>query len=341
MRKVLNYTVPPIKCFLHHAFPLGVFWDENDENVMNWFCLNYNYILAGQGPKEYLFTFLINYFSIPFLQKRDIYGDELEKYLATHKFSTLVKESIDNGNLVEVLVDMYYIKGQPKYEKIHSMHEILILGYDDEKETFIIRDYFNYVFSELEIEQSQVVPFERCSYYGDNVAMKLFRKRQHVFPFDRRSFILQIKDYYDSINPYYRFSCVHGSYFEPWEKIFGMVVYDKVIDYIETGDCIDYRPLRMIQEHFDGMRIKMDYIISRNYIDLECIENMRDFYISASEKTEIIVRLAVLQTMSPNEKKEKMKQRVITQLRELIESERKVLKTFIEEAESKKYDIIA
>ena len=227
------------------------------------------------------------------------------------------------------------------YKKMHYMHEILILGYDDEKETYIIRDYFNHVFSEIEIEWNNVVPFERCSYYGDNVAMKLYRKRPHVFPFDRRSFILQIKDYYDSINPYYRFNCVHGSYFEPWEKMFGMVVYDKVIDYIETSEHIDYRPLRMIQEHFEGMKIKLVYIKKQKYMDLACLDDMITYYTETSLKAETMVRLAIKQILVSEDKKEKIRQRIVAQLNELVDTERKVLKTFIEEAESKKYDIIA
>ena len=137
MRKILNYTIPPIKCFMHQAIPLGVFWDENDQNVMNWFCLNYNYILAGTRPQDYFFTFLVNFSSIPFLQKREIYGDELENYLSKHSFPALVKGMIDNGNFVEVIADMFYMN-RADFGHRHMMHEMLILGYDDEKDTFIM-----------------------------------------------------------------------------------------------------------------------------------------------------------------------------------------------------------
>ena len=282
MRKILNYTVPPIKCFLHHAFPLGVFWNENDENIMNWFCLNYNYILAGTRPRDYFCTFLLNFSSIPFLQKREIYGDELERYLTKHKFSTLVKEEIDNGNLVEVLADMFYLKENLSFGNDHYMHEVLILGYDDEKDTYIIRDYFNRIFREVEIPQSNVIPFENCSYYGDNVVIKLYRKRTNIFPFDIRAFILQVSDYYNSVNPYYRISCVHGTYFEPWEKVFGMEAYDKVIEFVKESRTIDYRLIRMIQEHFESMRIKLNYLKAKEYLNIECMDRTTAYYTEAA-----------------------------------------------------------
>ena len=335
MRKILDYTIPPIKCFLHQAFPLGIFWDENDQNIMNWFCLNYNYILGGTRPNDYFYTFLMNFSSIPFLQKREIYGDELELYLTTHSFSTFVKEEINNGNLVEVLADIFYLKGTGAYNKEHFMHEILILGYDDEKDTFIIRDYYRRVFREIEVSQSQIVPFENCSYYGDNVVIKLYRKKDNYFPFDSKSFVLQLKDYYDSINPFYRISCVHGTYFEPWEKAFGMEVYDRIIDYLEAFDSIDYRPLRMIQEHFNGMQIKLNYIKKQHYMDLNCLDETINYYTESANKAEKMVRLALKQTIVSNDKKEQIKQRIISQLKELIDSERIYLKVFLDEADNR------
>ena len=332
MRRKIDYTVPPIKCFLHHAFPLGVFWNENDDNIMNWFCLNYNYILGGTRPKDYFYTFLMNFNSIPFLQKREIYGDELEKYLITHEFSTLVKEEIDNGSLVEVIADMFYIENNNMYENNHFMHEMMILGYDDEKNTFYVRDYFNQVFREQEIAQSEIVPFENCIYYGDNVAVKLYRKKKNEFPFDIKAFLLQIRDYFESINPFYRISCVHGTYFEPWEKEFGMNVYNRIIEYVEMTDLIDYRPLRMIQEHFEGMKIKLNYMKHKNYLRLACLDRTLSYYEDSAEKGELIVRLAVKQTMVLNEKKEKIKKQIISMLKGLIDAERFILNDFLKEA---------
>ena len=330
MRKILNYAVPPIKCYLHHAFPLGVFWNENDLNIMNWFCLNYNYVIAGTGPLDYVYTFLINQSSVPFIQRREIYGDELEKYLVKHSFSTLVNEAIDNGNLVEVMADMFYMPQSRVYKEQHLMHEILILGYDDEKETYIIRDYVNHVFEEFEVLQSQVVPFENCSYYGDDIVMKLYRKRNNYFPFDIRSFLIQINDYYESINPFYRFSCVHGTYFEPWEKIFGMEVFNKIIGDFKKVELIDYRPIRLIQEHFDSMKVKLRYIQKENYLNSTCLVSLISYYENAAVKAEMIVRLAVKQTMVSYDKRKEIKQRILIQLEELVNSERNILKSFLE-----------
>ena len=330
MRVKLNYVEPPVKCYLHHAFPLGVFWDENDRDVMNWFCLNYNYMLGSKTLDDFCYTYLVNFNSIPFLQKREVYGDELEKYIVTHSFAQLVKELIDNGNFVELFADLFYLPVNEAYQTKHYMHEILILGYDDEKQTFMIQEYVNHVFREIEVEQSKVVPFENCSYYGDDVVMKLYRKRKSVFPFDKKAFLLQIKDFYESVNPYYRLGGVYGNYFNPWDKAFGMEAYGRMVIYLQSLNDIDYRILKLIQEHFDGMRRKLDFIRKEGYIELAEIGHMIEFYAEAAIRAKKIVILGVKQSMVPEEKGIKIKERVMKQLEELIEDEKQILKTFLE-----------
>lgn len=61
MRVKLNYVEPPIKCFLHHAFFLGAFWDENDTEIMKWFCVNYNYMFASKKLEDCCYSYLVNY----------------------------------------------------------------------------------------------------------------------------------------------------------------------------------------------------------------------------------------------------------------------------------------
>ena len=339
MRKILNYTIPPIKCFMHHVLPLGVFWDENDPEIMNWFCMNYNYIFAGTGSQNDFFSFFANFSGIPFLQRREIYGDELENYLAGHSFPELVKMMIDNGNLVQVIVDMSYMQNID-FEKKYTMHEILILGYDDEKDTFIIQGYFKNSlqqvdsFQQMEVPQSQIVPYENCAYYGDNVVMILYRKKTNVFPFDKRGFLLQLSDYYNSVNPFGRVGFVHGTYFEPWERVFGMEVYDRIKEYTESSGVVDYRAMRMVQEHFNTMKMKLSYLKSKGYLKLDCLDKTIACYTEASMKAEMMVITAVKYIMAPKEKKEKTKQSVLSQLKKLIDGEKIYLKEFLQEAYS-------
>ena len=339
MRKILSYTIPPIKCFMHHVLPLGVFWDENDPEIMNWFCMNYNYIMTKIESQVELFTFFANFNSIPFLQKRDIYGDELENYLADHSFPSLVKMMIDNGNLIEVIVDMSYMQNVD-FEEKYTMHEILILGYDDEKDTFIIQGYFKNSlqqidsFQQMEVPQSQVVPYENCAYYGDNVVMMLYRKKTNIFPFDKKGFLLQLSDYYNSVNPYGRVGFVNGTYFEPWERVFGMEAYDRMKEYIENTGQVDYREMRVVQEHFNAMKMKLNYLKSKGYLKLNCLDKMIACYTEASMKAEMMVLTAVKYMMGPKEKKEKLKQSVLSQFQKLIDGEKVYLKEFLQEAYS-------
>ena len=342
MRKVLNYKIPPIKCFMHHALPLGAFWDEDDPEIMNWFCMNYNYIFAGTGSQNNFISFFANFSSIPFLQKREIYGDELENYLADHSFPAFVQMMIDNGNLVEVIADMSYMP-RVDFKQKHMMHEMLILGYDDEKDTFIIQDYFEYTFRQIEVPQAQIVPYENCAYYGDNVVMMLYRKKTNVFPFDKRGFLLQLSDYYNSVNPFGRVGFVHGTYFEPWERVFGMEVYDRMKEYIESSGFLDFRALRVVQEHFNAMKMKLNYLKSKGYLKLDCLDKTIDWYSDASSKAATMVLVAAKHALLADEKKEKIKekvkQRIFSQLKELVDGEKICLKEFLREAYSQENGI--
>ena len=88
----------------------------------------------------------------------------------------------------------------------------------------------------------------------------------------------------------------------------------------------------MIQEHFEGMKIKLNYMKHKNYLRLACLDRTLSYYEDSAEKGELIVRLAVKQTMVLNEKKEKIKKQVISMLKGLIDAERFILNDFLKEA---------
>lgn len=268
---------------------------------------------------------------MPFLQRREIYGDELEKYLTLHSFSQMVKIFIDGGNLVEVIADLYYVPISEAYQVEHFMHEVLIIGYDDEKESFIIRDYIDHVFMEIEVEQSQIVPFENGPYYGDDVAIKLYRKRKGLFVFSVKAFMLQIRDFYDSINPYYRIGNMFGNYFNTWDKAFGFEAYDRMLDYLQSDEMIDYRIVRLIHEHYDGMKRKFIFLQKEGYEEIKYIDEIIKFYTMSALSSDRIVLLSVKQSIIQDERKRsECKSKVLEELKKLIVQEKQIMKEFLE-----------
>lgn len=316
---------------MHHAFPLGVFWDENNPEIMKWFCVNYNYMFGSQKLDDCCYSYLVSYKNIPFLQKREIFGDELQKYLTKDTIAHMVKLFIDNGNFVEVISDLFYLPVSEAYQLEHYMHEILIVGYDDEKETYIIRDYVNHSFMEIEIEQSKIVPFENGSYYGDDVVIKLYRKREGIFNLSIKAFMLQIRDFYESINPYYRIGNIYGNYFNTWDKAFGFEAYKTMLAYLQSEESIDYRIVRLIQEHFNGMKIKFSFLQKEEYQEIKYLDEMVQFYTRSAINAEEIVLLGVKQTLIQDEDKMRdVKEKVLDELKELIIQEKKVIEKFLE-----------
>lgn len=333
MRKVLSYTLPPIRCFLHHAYPLGVFWDEEDKEVMKWFCANYNYLFSCSDPEDYIFSFLVDYHNVPFLQKRSIFGDELIKILNKYTFFDVVKEFIDSNLFVEIISDEFFSKDSESYKKEHNMHEVMILGYDDAKKTFIVRKYIRDGFKELEVPNCEVVPFENGPYYGDNIALKLYSRKYDMFELTPEMFWLQIKDYYESINPYDKIGNFYGNIFLIWKnKVFGLKAIEIMYDIIKNQENLDIRFFRMIYEHYYCMKKKFLFIREENYPGYNISDDILKFYFKMEETTLLNFRLSVKHNITMNKlTKLKLRNKILNCLQKNIDEERKCLKGLLKD----------
>ena len=329
MRVKLNYIVPPVRCFLHHALALGVFWDENDKEIMKWYCVNYNYLMAGHTLEDQFYSFMVNYNSIPFLQKSNICGNELDGLLSRFSFPEIIKFLIDRGNLVEVIADEFYFSMSAAYQKKHFMHEVLILGYDDNKKSFLIRQYINHTFQEKEVSWEEVIPFENGIYYGDDVAMKIYKKKKNNFYFCPEMFMIQIKDFYESANPYQRVGGFYGNDFDTWNKDFGFQAYERIGELFESQEWIDYRVLRMVFEHFDGMKRKLEFIKQEDYEGILIREELIEFYQKSALVMFSLVNMGVKQNLLGEDLRENTKKRIVAKFRELILEERNWMTDFL------------
>ena len=111
-------------------------------------------------------------------------------------------------------------------------------------------------------------------------------------------------------------------------------VYGRIKEYIEGSGDVDYRPMRMVQEHFNTMKMKLNYLKSKGYLKLECLDKTIACYTEASLKAEMLVMTAVKYTVVSKDKKEKVKQSVLSQLEKLVDAEKIYLKEFLGEAYS-------
>ncbi|MFR2755409.1 MAG: hypothetical protein ACLTC0_07440 [Eisenbergiella massiliensis] len=330
MKRKLDYNVPPIRCFLHHAFPFGVFWDENDIEVMKWFCANFNYLFCSKNPADYCFSYLIDYHNVPFLIKRSIYGDELVDILKNYSFYSFIQKMIDTGNFIEVIIDEFYLSESILYKREHFMHEFLIVGYDKERETIIGRQYFNETYKEVEVPYTDIIPYENGPYYGDNVVIKLYKKKIDTFTLTPELFWNQIQDYYYSINPYNKIGNFYGNIFLIWDKEFGINSFNIMLSEIEKQDYIDTRFFRLVYEHYAGMSIKLNFIYKQKLLGFKIEDKLLQFYSNLEIKAQNALLLSAKHNLLTDlERKNKVRKKVINIVKYLIEEEEKYLRVLL------------
>ena len=187
-----------------------------------------------------------NIWSIPFLDKIGVSTKVVRRCTAE-----VVKTMIDDGYYVEFEdVDNYYIKGKTMYNKRHYYHDGLIIGYDDQKETFSIAAYDQrWIFTVFETPQKCFVQAVNASceqgVFGHLHAVKTKNAPQ----------VLKPKFIYDDLKAYLNSSIDGGSSKDP-DRIWGIEVYnylemylDNIIDGSIPRDQVDQRIFRLIWEH--------------------------------------------------------------------------------------------
>lgn len=326
----LRYSTPPILSFLHHAYPLGIFWDESNDSVKSWFCNNYNYVFSTtQG--RFFFNFLVNYKDTPFLTIKNILEHELKKLLLITELPSLIFENLSLGYYVEILTDQYYISNSKTYQKEHYVHELFINGIDKVKEVYNAWAYKNGVYQELEIPFKEVVPFYNSSYYdGSDIIIKLYHRKEGDFTFLKEVFLFQIYNYINSINPY-KYIAPFGDYERYKTRVFGLYAIQSLFDKFEVtkGEGIDIRFLRVIYEHFTSMKMKINYF---NELDVTFTqqEEMFKFYNIAVPEAKLVLMMGAKYNINKDYvENNEYYYKIMKKLNNLIDEELTILISFI------------
>lgn len=298
MRYKLPYNYPPIKCYLHHAYPLGIIWDENNPQIMEWFCANYNYIFSRDIHGDYFMNFFMDYTNVPFLYTQPVMKNDLLYLLENTSLEKIISDFICAGKYVMAIIDEYYLEGRWAYKKHHFMHEILIIGFDEEKRKFIVWAYLNDVYNEYEIDYSNIFIFPGDTFYANNnIVMTLYSAKQGNFELSKETFLGQIKDYLYGNNPYCRFAGL-GDYLRYRNMLFGQKIYEKFIAEIrrvhEEEGYLNYILLRVIQEHFYSMYLKLKFILESKIFIIPDGDELYEFYEEAANKLDIMVMRGVM-----------------------------------------------
>lgn len=251
----INYVKPEVISYAHHAYPLGLI--RTNKESEEWFVSNYihmYYSLEGLP-----FNFIVEYLNNPFIEIRHIYKKEFENLSSKLGLFEWIKAEIDLGNAFEVIIDYYFLPPSQFYKKKHMMHEILIIGYDEQY--CFYWDYVNGEYSENACKWKDIVPYESQELYGKGIAAKIIKCKNSTFVFDLKSVLIDLKNYFNSYNIYPQIA-IWGDYSWYKECVFGISCIVKLMEYLQYNEYkfIDYRNINVFYEHKKCMTLRVEFL---------------------------------------------------------------------------------
>ena len=225
-KKILPYVEPMYSTY-HSLSSPGIALKQNKtsdnwyyNNTVDWSC-NRRFLRHMTTPEIKLLCGNIK--SIPFLEKIGI-----STRFARRCTVDIIKTMIDDGFYVAFDgVDDYYVKGKCWYKEQHFNHEGMIIGYDNEKDTFILAGYDQrWIFTVFETPQKCFVEgmITLCDQgiYGTLYAIKVKEELQE----------LNIQAIYNDLEKYLS-STIEDYPLTLDRTVYGIVVYDFLCMYLD------------------------------------------------------------------------------------------------------------
>ncbi|AIQ56962.1 hypothetical protein [Paenibacillus borealis] len=293
-RKVLPIKKPLVKCYLYDACPLSIL--ANTEDYLEWFYSNYIQLFCSKNILEDGYLFLEFYgknqaFTSPWLQNQHLSGYALVK--TQQDIIKFIIDNIDLGYYFYGHLDDFYVPFRMGYRTFHYLHDLMIYGYDEEENVFLVMAYDkNALFGHFEIsfdtfKQGFSLDYSMTTnkpYWYDWVY--LFKFNNHgQYNFDLKLVEELLHDYLFGINT----SEKHRASSNPWpneNKAFGMEVYQYLKMYfmhlLNRKIEFDIRITSILVEHKRSMLGRIKYIHEKGY--LQGLEPLYERYVEV-EKT--------------------------------------------------------
>jgi len=251
----VKYLKPEVISYAHHAFPLGMIRQNSCSEM--WFVSNYIYLYSRPG--ENMFNFLVEYVNNPFIDMRHIYKDEFDWICQKASLEEWIKKEVVQGCAFEIMVDYYYLPSSKFYHNEHKMHEILVIGFDNDDCYYW--DYVKGIYKESVCKWKEIVPHEDELLYGEGIKAKIIKPKNSTYIFRLESVVEQLKDYLESRNVYEKIA-LWGDHYRYRKCTYGMDCTKMLINYLNNNKYkrIDYRYINVFYEHKKCMRIRMEYI---------------------------------------------------------------------------------
>ena len=301
----LPFKIPKYKTYSINTAINGILEAYGDDKL--WIYNNYIslWIYARRRRKEYMVDFKydkdINYYEQCPMLKAEII--EVRK---KHNIIDIIRDSIDNKRYIFLAVDTYFIDlwWSDVRRKRHSEHEMLILGYDNEKKVIFVADFFKHSYS---IQEIVYLDFRMAfdAYMGyirerDNVetvkiiAYQYLKNKSHTLNMERiRNMISDfLNSCENTINDESDLFTVHE------DVLYGIKCLNRILEYFKECICknerLDYRIIHLIYVFNDIMYCRIDYMIENRYIsDNISIRNIQNDFRDLAHKNEMLRSLVM------------------------------------------------
>jgi hypothetical protein len=282
---------PPVKFYQFYAYPLGIILTRPEgylwlyNNFINIYCCP-DFGVETFRMKQPFYTTSIAFSSI-LLDVRfyDTFNIDTLAYL---KFALEIKK------YVYLTSDEFYNPERPTYQQTHNRHDLLLYGYDDENESFMVIGY------------DKTNHYRKTLFAYNDILLSepknihLLSINEGYVPFlklDIPNIVLQLKQYLNIMEQIEAYDVVKPN------PLFGQDAFKYLADYIGKktldGDRCDMRFILMFYEHKRCMLMRMEYLQTAITADIKNIIDSYKKVVQLSEK----IHLCTLKYNLTNDKR--------------------------------------
>ncbi|MEK4362123.1 hypothetical protein MKX68_06350 [Paenibacillus sp. FSL M8-0212] len=261
-RKILPMGDPLINTYNIYGSIFSIIADE--QNMLDWV---YNNFIQIQYVHDWNTLFFDKHHQLldncPWLAKYRIPINLVnEKWDEKKDFFI---QTIEEEYYIYCYVDRFYLPSSTSFHKEHNYHEVLVFGFDLEKNVFYLADNLaNGKYITLEINVTDfVAAFENV--YSDNdffTGIHIMKKRAEDTSIDVKQIFNSFQDFIDSRktnNLEYNVDVVYG------QEALNQVRLN-VIDRKESKVKLDVRAFHLLWEHKKLMSLRLEFLYQKNLI---------------------------------------------------------------------------
>lgn len=296
MRKILKLGESPLKCYPNYASIFSIIGAENDD-YLPWV---YNYFIQLIVPNNHDWGMRMDFAppqiisNLPWLNY-----NKIDRYIIDSKWEYIIdfiRDTINNDRYIFGLFDVSKIDQYNR--KSPSPHEVLIFGFDDDKQEIYFADnysqgkymqgttnYNNVINAYLGMNNEELKDWFEGIYLFNcrkvfDYGMYQFSNR-YYYKFDIKLYVDLINDYLKGKNTYLRWTTPPAliNYAKADNNVWGINIYDYIIEHlamIQQGNAEnDWRALYVLYEHkmliqktLRFLQVKNHLIVNKNLENL-------------------------------------------------------------------------